>query len=45
MKVEVSLIRIYFTHFGSGLEARSASMLRGFAIAGADRKFHWANPH
>jgi sialate O-acetylesterase len=43
MKVEGSQIRIHFAHVGSGLQARGASGLRGFAIAGADRKFHWGN--
>ena len=28
---------------GSGLEARDGKELRGFAVAGADRKFHWAH--
>jgi hypothetical protein len=35
-------IRVRFTHVGSGLEAHDGGELRGFAIAGADRKFHWA---
>jgi sialate O-acetylesterase len=43
MKVEGNKIRIHFAHIGGGLEARGASVLQGFAIAGADQKFHWAN--
>jgi len=43
MSVEGSQIRIHFTHVGGGLEAGGASTLQGFAIAGADKKFHWAN--
>jgi sialate O-acetylesterase len=43
MAVEGSQIRIRFTHVGGGLEAPDASTLRGFAIAGADKKFHWAD--
>jgi sialate O-acetylesterase len=41
MRVEGGAIRIRFTHVGTGLLAKDGS-LRGFAIAGADRKFHWA---
>lgn len=43
MKVEGDKIRIRFTHVGRGLEARGGSPLQGFAIAGADRKFRWAD--
>ena len=42
MAVEGSKIRVRFTHTGSGLEAKDGA-LRGFAVAGADRKFHWAS--
>ena len=42
MKIEGALIRVRFTHTGSGLQSRGDSKLRGFAIAGTDRKFHWA---
>lgn len=41
MDVEGNRIRIHFTHIGSGLEAKGGT-LKGFATAGADRKFHWA---
>jgi len=34
-------VRIKFSHIGSGLEAKGGA-LRGFAVAGADRKFYWA---
>jgi sialate O-acetylesterase len=43
MKIEGSEIRVRFTHVGSGLEARNGGEIHGFAIAGADRKFHWAD--
>ncbi len=43
MKVEGDKIRIHFSHAGGGLEARGGGPLQGFAIAGADRKFRWAN--
>lgn len=42
MRIEGSGIRVRFTHVGLGLEARNGGELRGFAVAGADRKFHWA---
>jgi sialate O-acetylesterase len=42
MKIEGSEIRVRFTHVGSGLEGHDGGELRGFAIAGADREFHWA---
>jgi len=42
MGIEGSAIRVRFSHLGSGLEAQGGGELRGFAIAGADRKFHWA---
>jgi len=42
MAVEGSKIRVRLTHTGSGLKAKDGA-LRGFAIAGADRKFHWAS--
>jgi sialate O-acetylesterase len=43
MKITEQEIRIQFTHVGSGLEARGGGPLQGFAIAGADHKFHWAD--
>jgi sialate O-acetylesterase len=42
MRIEGSKIRIRFTHTGSGMETHGDQELHGFAIAGADRKFHWA---
>jgi len=42
MEVEGNQIRIHFSHTGSGLEAKGGNELKGFAVAGADRKFHWA---
>ena len=52
MKVEGDKIRVAFTHLGGGLVIANApnvlvddsrEALRGFAIAGADGKFVWAN--
>ncbi|MDA0837965.1 MAG: 9-O-acetylesterase [Planctomycetota bacterium] len=42
MKVEGSSIRLTFDHIGGGLVARDGA-LKGFAIAGADKKFVWAD--
>jgi sialate O-acetylesterase len=42
MTVEGNKIRIRFTNTGSGMEARGSGPLMGFAIASADRQFHWA---
>jgi sialate O-acetylesterase len=41
MQIVGSEIKIHFLHRGAGLEARDGT-LKGFSIAGADRKFHWA---
>ena len=41
MIIENSRIRISFNHLGGGLEARRGT-LRGFAVAGADKRFRWA---
>jgi sialate O-acetylesterase len=35
--------RVHFTHIGKGLTTQGDTTLRGFAVAGADHKFHWAN--
>jgi len=43
MAVEANKIRIRFTDIGEGLEASGSGQLLGFAIAGADRHFHWAD--
>jgi len=43
MKIQGNEVRLHFTHVGLGLEARGDGPLRGFAVAGADRKFHWAD--
>ena len=45
MRVGGNEVRLRFSHVGSGLEARGGGALEGFAIAGADRKFHWAEGH
>ena len=43
MKIQGSQIKIRFSNVGSGLEAKGGTPLRGFAIAGANRTFHWAD--
>ena len=42
MKIDGQEARIHFAHVGTGLEARGGGDLQGFAVAGPDRKFHWA---
>lgn len=41
MKVEGNEVHVGFRLFGSQLEARDG-VLKGFSVAGTDRKFHWA---
>lgn len=43
MKNEASKIRISFTSIGSGLNTINNQALKGFAIAGEDKKFYWAD--
>ena len=42
-KVEAGSVRLSFTHLGGGLTAKDNAPLTGFAIAGSDRKFVWAD--
>ena len=41
--VEDAKVRIRFTHVGKGLAVGRADKLQGFALAGEDRKFVWAD--
>ena len=45
MKVEGGSVRLTFKHTHGGLVARGADAptLKGFAVAGEDRKWHWAD--
>ncbi len=43
MTVEFDRIRVFFTHVGDGLVSKGGGPLTGFAIAGADGRFVWAN--
>jgi sialate O-acetylesterase len=42
MSIAAGTIRVRFSNTGSGLVAKGGD-LKGFAIAGKDRKFHWAS--
>ncbi len=41
MKIDGKDVELNFDHIGSGLMAKGGT-LRGFAVAGADKKFYWA---
>jgi sialate O-acetylesterase len=43
MKIEGSHISIHFTNVGGGLVGDASGRIRGFTIAGVDRKFYWAD--
>lgn len=43
MVTEGQKIKIRFNSVGAGLEARGGLPLKGFAIAGSDEKFYWAD--
>lgn len=43
MRIEGNKIILSFNHIGSGLVAKGNTELKHFAIAGADRKYVWAN--
>jgi sialate O-acetylesterase len=42
-KTEGNRIRISFANTGKGLAAKNGGKISGFAIAGADKQFFWAN--
>jgi sialate O-acetylesterase len=41
--IEGGAVRVKFTHVGRGLAMRHRTQLQGFAVAGEDRIFHWAD--
>lgn len=41
-KIEENKVRISFKHTNGGLKIKDGSKLKGFAIAGADRQYYWA---
>jgi sialate O-acetylesterase len=45
MQIEGSAVQLHFDHVGSGLLAHGGSELQGFAVAGPDQKFYWADAH
>lgn len=45
MEKKGNQVVLHFDHIGSGLVAGGGESLKGFAIAGADRKFVWADAH
>lgn len=42
LRKEGNRIRIHFTNTDSGLLTKDGKEIKGFAIAGKDKKFHWA---
>lgn len=42
-EIKEGKVRIHFTHAGAGLAARHSGKLQGFMVAGADKKFVWAD--
>ena len=36
-------VRVTFSHVGGGLTFKPGTKLQGFAVAGADKNFHWAD--
>ncbi len=42
-RIEEDKIRISFNHTGKGLKSKDSPILKGFAIAGPDHIFHWAD--
>ncbi|MDD3036547.1 sialate O-acetylesterase [Bacteroides sp.] len=42
-QIEENTIRIYFKHADKGLKTSNGEKVKGFAIAGVDHKFHWAD--
>ena len=43
MKVEGNKAILRFDHVGGGLVAKGGGKLKGFAVAGDDKQFHWAD--
>lgn len=41
--VEADRVRLRFTHVGQGLAFQHGDRLQGFAVAGEDKVFHWAD--
>jgi sialate O-acetylesterase len=43
MRIERDKVRIQFSHTFGGLKIKEGNLLKGFAIAGEDKKFVWAS--
>jgi len=43
MTLEGNQVRVHFAHAGAGLKAKDGAALKGFAVAGKDRRFVWAD--
>lgn len=43
MKIHNNTIELIFSNIGSGLTLKNAEKLKGFAVAGKDKKFYWAD--
>jgi len=43
MEIEENKIRLQFNHTKNGLKIKGGNQLKGFAIAGSDKKFVWAD--
>jgi sialate O-acetylesterase len=43
IKIDGSKVQVKFTHIGQGLVAGQSEKLQGFAVAGEDKKFYWAD--
>jgi sialate O-acetylesterase len=43
MKIDGDKVRLTFKHTGAGLGAKDGDTLKGFAVAGSDKKFAWAD--
>jgi sialate O-acetylesterase len=43
MTIDSNRVEITFTHIGGGLLAKGGTDLKGFAVAGTDKKFAWAH--
>lgn len=42
-RIEGEKIRLFFTHTDRGMNPQGDTVLKGFAIAGIDHRFHWAD--
>jgi sialate O-acetylesterase len=45
MQIEGNEVHLHFDHVAGGLLPQGDSNLHGFAVAGADHKFHWASAY